>query len=339
MKKILTIIGVGLLMMGCAKKEVKAPENIEQIQKREGVPVKVSTLEKRGFAEYYTFKGKIKGQEESMVYSMIEGKVEKILYDVNDVVTEDQVVITVPTDVPASKYNQVKEGFELSEITYERMVNLYEEGAISKQDLDQAKTSYEVSKSDFDSMTKIVNIESPINGKIGIMYAEVGQEIHQGQPLFKVINTKKYKSRISVPENKISKIEVGQKATAIWNDIVLTGKVSKVSQSLDEITSSFIVDIVFNNNGQNIKTGVSAEIRLDIYDSETIIVDSKYIIDSKDKKYVYVAEDNRAILKEITLGRSFNGANEIKSGISEVDLLITEGSKYVENESLIKIIR
>jgi RND family efflux transporter MFP subunit len=270
---------------------------------------------------------------------MIAGKVEAIKKDVNSYVKEDDIIITVPNDVPASKFQQAKEAFELAQTTYERMQKLYEKGAISKQDLDQTETQYRVSESDFNAVSKTINVEAPISGKIGVMYAEVGNEVSPGTKLFKIVDDSRYKVRINVPENMIMQVEKGQKATASWNNIELEGRVDKVSSSLDNESNSFLVDLVFKNAGQNIKTGVTAEVRLSTYDNHAVVINEQYIIKTLDGSYVYLAKDSKAVKTEITLGSEFSGRYEVINGIDENDVLITEGSKLVQPNALVKIIR
>ncbi len=339
MKRLSIILLSGLLLFGCSREEVKAPDSMETIQKKQGVPVKVETVEKQDFEKYLTFKGKIKGNQESTVVSMIAGKIESIQKDVNDYVKEDDVILTVPNDVPASQYNQVKESYELAQKTFERMHSLFEKGAISKQDLDQTETQFQVSKSNYESVSKTLNVEAPISGKIGVMYAELGTEVAPGTKLFKIVDDSRLRIRINVPEQQIIHINENQKATAIWNNIELDGKVEKVSSSLDEDSNSFLVDLIFKNPGNNIKTGVTAEVRLKTYTNNSFVVNEQYLLKESDSAYLYLNENSKAVKTKVILGNSFKGQFEILSGISENDLLITEGSKMVENDMLIKVIR
>jgi RND family efflux transporter MFP subunit len=171
------------------------------------------------------------------------------------------------------------------------------------------------------------------------MYAELGTAINPGTKLFKVIDDSRYKVRINVPENLISQVKQGQKAKAVWNQIELEGRVDKVSTSLDEDTNSFLVDLIFKNAGQNIKTGVTADIRLSTYNNQAVVINEQYILKTNDSAYVYIAENDKAIKREIILGSNFSGMYEVISGINENEVLITEGTKLLEPNALVKIIR
>lgn len=339
-KLTLLILSISLLtMVGCGKKETVASENIEQIHARQGIPVKVVELKRDNYSQNISFPGKIKGLKESTVTSSIAGRVESIVKDVNDKVKADEVVITVPTDVPASQFYQAKEAHDLAESTYRRMLNLLDSGAISQQDLDQVKVQYEVAKSNFDSISKILNVEAPINGIISIMYAEVGDVINPGEKLFQVVDTSCYRARIYVPESQIRDIKRGQKATATWNDITLNGKVDKVSAAIDVDTNGFIVDILFSNRHEDIKIGVTADIKIEVYTTNSIAIGSQYVISENGKSYVFVQNGDKAEKREIQIAKSLNGKVEIASGVTEDDILITQGSQFVSDNSLIKIIK
>lgn len=340
-KKItLLIISISLLaLVGCGKKEVVVSESIEQIQEKEGVPVKVVELTKENYSQELSFSGKIKGLKESTVTSSIAGRIETIVKDVNSRVKEDEVVINVPTDVPASQFSQAKDAYELAENTYNRMLNLFKTGAISQQDLDQVEVQYKVAKSNFESINQILNIESPINGLISIMYAQVGEIITPGQILFQVVDDSCYKTRVYVPESQIKDVKKGQKVTATWGDIVLTGKVSKVSTAIDMDTNAFIVDILYPNNKQDIKIGVTAEIKIEVYNTKAIAVESQYVLTDGDQNYVYVQNGDKAQKRIVKIARRLNGKLEIASGLNDGDILIAQGTNYLSDNSLIKIVK
>lgn len=339
-KLTLLILSISLLtMVGCGKKETVASENIEQIHARQGIPVKVVELKRDNYSQNISFPGKIKGLKESTVTSSIAGRVESIRKDVNDKVKADEVVITVPADVPASQFYQAKEAHDLAESTYRRMLNLLDSGAISQQDLDQVKVQYQVAKSNFDSISKVLNVEAPINGIISIMYSEVGDVINPGQKLFQVVDTSCYRARIYVPESQIRSVVKDQKATATWNDITLNGKVDKVSAAIDPETNAFIVDILFSNKHEDIKIGVTADIKIEVYTTNSIAIGSQYVISENGKSYVFVQNGDKAEKREIQIAKSLNGKVEIASGVTEDDILITQGSQFVSDNSLIKIIK
>lgn len=340
-KKITLLIIITSLfaLVGCGKKEAVVGESIEQLQKKEGIPVKIVELQKENYSQELTFSGKIRGLKESMVTSSIAGRIETIAKDVNDKVKEDDVVINVPTDVPASQYNQAKDNFELTQNTYNRMQKLFESGAISQQDLDQVEVQYKVAQSNFDSIDKILNIESPIDGVISIMYAEVGDMINPGDQLFQVVDNSYYKTRVYVPESQIKDIRKGQKVTATWNNIVFSGKVSKVSTAIDYDTNAFIVDILYPNNKQDIKIGVTADVKIEVYKTEAIAVESQYILTDGEQTYVYLKNADKAQKRVIEVGRRLNGNFEIISGLEAGDILISQGASYLSDNSLIKIVK
>jgi RND family efflux transporter MFP subunit len=341
LKKItLLIISISLLaLVGCGKKEVVLSESIEQIQAKEGVPVKVVELKNEDYSQELSFSGKIKGLKESTVTSSIAGRIETIVKDVNSRVKEDDVVINVPTDVPASQFSQAQDAFKLAENTYNRMLNLFKTGAISQQDLDQVEVQYKVAKSNFESINKILNIESPINGVISIMYAQVGEIITPGQILFQVIDDSCYKTRVYVPESQIKDVKKGQKVTATWNNVVLTGKVAKVSTAIDDATNAFIVDILYPNNKQDIKIGVTADIKIEVYNTNAIAVESQYVLTDGDQNYVYVQNGDKAQKRIVKIARRLNGKLEVASGLNAGDILISEGTNYLSDNSLIKIVK
>jgi multidrug efflux system membrane fusion protein len=61
-----------------------------------------------------------------------------------------------------------------------------------------------------------------------------------------------------------------------------------------------------------------------------LLIDQKAILTDQDRKYVYVVgPENRAVRKDITLGRESGGLRVITSGLTEGDKVIVHGVQKI----------
>jgi multidrug efflux pump subunit AcrA (membrane-fusion protein) len=76
----------------------------------------------------------------------------------------------------------------------------------------------------------------------------------------------------------------------------------------------------------------------DYISNEPIISISNKLIqkDFNGAHFAFVAENNKVIRKNISLGREYNGRTEVISGLKEGDMLIIEGSENINEGAVIQ---
>ena len=74
---------IGFLFSACEEENVES-KNMEQIYKEEGIPVKVSKVEKGNFSQELTYNSNLSGIKESSASAMVGGRIEKVLVKVGD---------------------------------------------------------------------------------------------------------------------------------------------------------------------------------------------------------------------------------------------------------------
>ena len=96
--------------------------------------------------------------------------------------------------------------------------------------------------------------------------------------------------------------------------------------------------IVFNNSGQKIKAGVTADITIEGGDeTESITVERKNLVKKGNELYAYVVENEKAVERKVKVGKSSGLFTEILDGLNENDLMIIEGQMFLENNVKVKI--
>jgi RND family efflux transporter MFP subunit len=342
MKEILfrmTLIAASLLLiLSCSDEKVES-KNMEQIYQEEGVPVKVKSVERTNFENQLIYNTVLTGIRESAASAMIGGRIEEVLIKVGDFVKKDQVIITFPTDNPATQYYQSKVTFENAKNTYERYEELYDMGGISKNDFENIKTQYEVSKANWETVQKMVKILAPISGYVTKLAVKETDDVKKEALLATIADLRKLKATIQISEDEISNITRGTKAYAEWQGNKIEGIVTEVDMAMNPATNSFNADVVFENPDQIIKAGVTADITiLGTGDRSSISIERKNLIKKGDNYSVFVVENNLAKKRDVIVGRASGLFVEIKDGLNENDQLVVEGQMFLEDNSKVKII-
>jgi membrane fusion protein, multidrug efflux system len=343
MKRILFIFVilsvVMLLALGCGKKTAGG-KNMEQIQKEEGIPVRVAEIKKVTYAETLTYNAVMSGIEEATVTSMAGDVITNIKVKVGDHVNKDQVIMTFPIDTPAAGYQQANSAYLNAKVTYERMQRLFAQGAISQQDMDNVETGFKVAMANFNASASMINVKAPINGYVTNLFVNVGDKVNPGEELFTVSNTSRYKAVIWIPDSEINRVKKGQKATAKWNDVSFNGAVSSVALAMDQGRKAFRAEIVFKDKTRYMASGVTVEISIDTMSiPNTIVIDRSNMVENEGRFYLWVVENDKAVKREITVGSNNGIRYQVTDGLSVGDKLIVEGMSMVYESALVKVIQ
>jgi len=336
----ITILLLGFIVSGCGSKNNEEAKSMEQIQSEEGIPVKVETVAYKPFQKYLSFYSKITGIKEATKTAMTGGKIEKINAAVGDYVKEDQVIVEFDIDNPSLQYEQAKTSYENAEKNYERQKTLLEAGETSQASFDGAETQYLVSKRNFESLKQMLFVESPLDGRVVDVTVNAGDDVKKDARLFTVAQTNIMRSKIWVSEKEIVLIKKGMKAVANYNDKEYPGRITGVSLGIDPSRQSFYVEAEFNNSKNTLMNGVTAEIKVLVYENPKAIIIPRNLLMKDEKGYYLFTENNGKAVKVYAENGHESGIYyELSKGLKPGDRLIVKGADQLENGTTVKVIQ
>jgi len=332
-----TLSLIALLSWGCSDGETNE-RSMEQIYAEEGVPIRTALVEPAAFSSSFEYTAPLTGVKESSAFAAVSDKIDRIHYKVGDHVEKDAVVISFPTDNPAAQYYQAKVSFENAEASFERMQSYYEAGGLSRQNLDNARTSYEVARANWDAVRQSVKVRAPISGVLTSVVVRESDNVQKDDELFTVARVDRLKATVWVAEHQVGDIEIGAEAAADWQGHELRGSVVQVDLSMNQQRQAFAVVVEFDNPSMKVKPGVTADISLTSYTADNAIkVARKDILTDAAGPYVFIIDGDVAVKRPVTLGRSSDIDAEIIAGLSEGDVLVTEGQLLLADGKKVRL--
>jgi membrane fusion protein, multidrug efflux system len=338
----LTTLLLLLLLMnfsGCTR-EVEQSRGLEQIHQEEGLPVKTVVVQAAPFSTWMLFNATMQGIEQTNTTAGIGARVVEVRAAVGDRVSEDQVIVTFPTDNPMAHYEQSRVAFNNATAALERLEGLITGGGISQQDLDNARLQYDLAAANWDVARKTVEKEAPISGFVTSLSVSPSDNVGPDDQLFTIARTDIMRSRIWLSEEEFLQVQIGASALLQWQGMEFEGSLVHLDQSLNRDHGGFGATVQFSNPDNLLKPGITAELRiLTYYNPDAVQLSFPHLVNNPaGGKAVYLADGEQARLTAVTTGRQQGLQLEITGGLQIGDQLITTGQQMLEDGLRIKLL-
>jgi len=366
LKRLLTLLLIIVFVLaGCT-----AGQETNADKEEAYTPVEVKTLKPMELYIENIMTAKVFADKDVFVIPVMAGKVEKINVNVGDRVEKDDVLFVMDKDDIQKQVNQAytayeaaKAGFEVSAAqiqsardNLERIEKLYKEGAVPETQYEQAKLAASdealeaarmsaeqarVAYSNSASMLKNAEVKAPIAGVVSSVNIVEGEYATSANPPVTIVDSDSVTIEFGIAASLVNKVKTGD---GVLVEISSAGYkneafINSVSSSADIMTNLYTVSIVLENDG-TIKPGMFAKVYLKTDNIENALaVRTEAVKEREGKQFVFVAEGEAAVEKEVTTGLDTGTYIEIKTGISLGDKVIVKGQDYISQGSKIKVVR
>ncbi len=182
-------------------------------------------------------------------------------------------------------------------------------------------------------------IVADFNGKLG--KREIAQGVLGSDSLIITLDDlKNIIIDIKVPENYVGVIKKNLKVEIFSSAFkkVFKGKIESVSSRVDPSTRSILARVIVNNNGYEIIPGQLMTVRVIYNEQKQLGVPESAVTVQGKTSFVYVVNNGVAEKRFIKIGKRNFGKVSVLSGISEGELVISEGVSKVRDKGKIKIV-
>ena len=284
--------------------------------------------------------------------------------------------ISFETELIQSKRNILDSEHRLnrSKRTWQQNEQLYKEDLIAKEDYLQAKENYEYEvsllvinklKARNDSLIRItsmktlendlakmremfylvrerldhLNVRAPIDGQLGMLDAEIGQSISQGQRIGQINVLTNFKVVAQIDEHYIDRVRRDLTAALDLGGVGYQLTVRKVYPEVRN--GQFRIDLVFEGEEpDNIRTGQTYHIRLELGEPEkAILLPRGGFFQSTGGQWVFVLDKDgtNATKRSIRIGKQNPQYYEVLEGLEPGEKVITSGYEMFGANTKIQI--
>ncbi|MCM8792353.1 MAG: efflux RND transporter periplasmic adaptor subunit [Candidatus Omnitrophica bacterium] len=184
-------------------------------------------------------------------------------------------------------------------------------------------------------------VESTLDGVVGRVYVDIGQNVDVQSPIALVVKMDKVKVNLEIPEKYLSKLHLGLKAKIkvdAYPNEEFFGEISKISPLIEVATRTVPVEIMVDNSDYRLKPGMFAKVSLILQEYKGVpVVLKESLIGKEPNVFVYVIENKKAFLKKVTLGIREGPYYQIKEGLKENDLVVIMGQQRLYEAAEVSI--
>lgn len=336
MKKAIYFLSLlSLIAVGCSKKEVK-----EETKKTTDVfKVKIEQAQSKEIDRIYEFSTTVDAAVKNYIASAGGTRIEKIFVEVGDVVKKGQQLVKMESTQLATSLAQL----DNLKIELERVKALYQSGGVSKQQLDQLQTQYDVAKKSADNLKDNIYLTSPINGIVTARNFDNG-DVAAGQPILQVMQINPVKLKINIPESFYNNVKKGMQVTAkteIFGEEEFSGTVSLIYPTIDPLTRTFTCEVKVNNANSKLKPGMFGRVELNLGKAATIMVSDKAVVkqSGSNDKYIFVENNGVVEYRKVQLGRRIEDKIEVISGIADGENVVITGQSKLMDGTKVEVIK
>jgi len=224
-----------------------------------------------------------------------------------------------------------------------RMDSLLKVGAIAPQQYDQVKMQYDIAKTNLEFLEDNTTLKSPINGEVTGKYLNDGEIFTMspaagvGKPaIVSIMQLDRLKLLVGVSSKYLPNIKRGMKVdvtSEIYPGKIFSGSIDKIYPIVDNMSKTFTVEVIINNEGRILRPGIFATASIDIGKDQVLVIPS-FVIQKQsgtNERFVFIYKDGKAIRKIIEVGDVLDDKVEIVSGLNQGDELIVEGQMVIKD--------
>lgn len=325
---------------------------IEELNENPQLPiVEVMSVTPSQFDHYIQVQGSVKSDQLISIFPEFSGVIKNIYVKSGDDVKKGQSLIKIDDGGLKEQLSQLEIKYELTKTTFERQKRLWEQKIGSEIQFLETKSMFEAQKQAINQLKKQIQktlIQAPFSGTIDNVIVKLGEVVYPGRSnLMMLLNMDNLYVESNVPEKYISSIKTGNKVIL---EFPLIGKSvsSTVRQSgnyIHPINRTFKIEIDVKTNDFEVKPNLNSKVKINDYSNEKALMINQNIIsvDSNNKEYVYklYTKNNKDYVSKTTIETGKNdGKNiEVISGLSQGDLIVSEGIRKLVDNSRVKIIK
>jgi len=357
-KKLVPLMALSMVVLLTACKEDPKPQT-NYIR-----AIKSFTVADTAGGSIRSYAGKINAANSANLSFAVKGRIQTIHVQSGQEVTQGQLLASLDkepfnleTSLAKAELEKAKSNLHEKEEELKRNQKLFKKGWVSKAALEQAETARNTTKSDVSFKETKLNqtirdlndseLHAPFDGIIGDKHFDANEEVQVGEKVFSINSSGTLEVQISVPEQVVPQLSIGQKSTATFSalkGVETTGRVTEIESTAGD-GNVFGVKITLIDPPSALRPGMSASVGIATQSTEE---KSGYLIplgaiasgDQDNKGFVFKFDQQTGKLTKIPVTPQTVRANMIAvTGVAAGDVIASAGVSFLSDDLTVKLMQ
>jgi RND family efflux transporter MFP subunit len=342
-------LALGWFLPGCGKSSANAPSAGPA-----ALPVQVRVATSAKIPETTEYLSILKSRHSALINPQVEGQITKILVKSGDRVTTGAPLLQIDplkqeaavSGQQASRMAQ-EANVRYARISLDRAEKLHDAGVISKQDLDNAQTSYDAAVAQLKALDEQVNeqkvelryyrVSAPMDGIVGDIPVRVGDRVTVATLLTTVDEPGALEAYLYVPAEKARTLKIGLpvRLSDGAGNLVSDTEVTFVSPQVDTDTQTVLTKAAVQKPKSKVRIAqqVRALITWGVHEGPVIPVLAVQRINGQFFAFVAINEGKGPVARQrvVKLGDTVGNDFAVLDGLHPGDHIIVSGTQFLQD--------
>ena len=318
------------------------------------LPFPVATTQQQTLPDEQVLDGVVEAVNQSTVSAQTAGRVEEILFDVNDFVPQGAPIIRIRNveqraglEQAQASLREAEARFLEAQAEYNRMRGIYEKQLVSKAQMDTATAGFNAAKAKLDAAQAGVarareslgytTINAPYSGIVLERHVQLGESVQPGKPLMTGFSLDELRVVVNVPQRLIVPVRQHQRARVLPPN----GGKSIAAERLtffpyaDPQSNVFKVRVDLPKKTEGLYPGMFVKTAFQVGEAKRLTVPRQAVVQRGEVSGVYVVRDGKVSLRQVRPGRTEGETMEILAGLEageQVALDPIQAGVYLKNQ-------
>jgi multidrug efflux pump subunit AcrA (membrane-fusion protein) len=289
----------------------------------------------------------------------------------------DKTKEDVSTNKAVLKNTIGKLGLQIADLekAYNNARNDFDQGVVTKTQLEKAETQLKASRIDLDTAEKqLANLEAtdplatlriqleatgvgiqdidktisdfevkaPISGILTDLNPEAGMSIQAGYVAGVIQQLDPVKIHADLTEAQIKLVRGKSEVsfTVPGSSEKWQGTVTYLADVMSPQSKTFVLELTAKNEGFKLKPGTRVKMLLgDGGKQDALAVPTSAVVQENNDFYAFVLSGDQVEKRKVTLGRAVNGSREVVSGLKEGEQLVISGNQGLQDKEKVELIK
>lgn len=311
-----------------------------------GVRVKTQKMAETPLSGSQGFSGTVEGEKGTILSFPIPGTVETVHVNVGQKLGKGALIATLDDASVANSYEMAKAAREQAEDAHRRMKQLKDSNSLPEiqwteveSQLKQAVAAEQVAAKNLSDC----RLYAPSAGVVAEKSVEPGQNVMPGMQIVKLVDIRRVKVKISVPEGEMAAIEQGgsidMHVKALGKSF--TGKVVEKGVEANALSRSYTVKALVDNPDGLLMPGMICDVNFrDGGDRKGMVLPNGVVqLDEANRTFVWVNDGGVARKRIVRTGMLVAQGVVVIDGLAVGDEAIVSGSRKISDGMKIEVVK